>query len=86
MNDSRTNNFIIMLTGILTLVTVMGIGRFSLTPQIPLMIGDGYLTLSGAGIVAAMNYIGYLAGAIHVSRMKQGHAFFSKQAFWQRCS
>lgn len=78
MNDSRTNNFIIMLTGILTLVTVMGIGRFSLTPQIPLMIGDGYLTLSGAGIVAAMNYIGYLAGAIHVSRMKQGHAFFLK--------
>lgn len=67
-----------MLTGILTLVTVMGIGRFSLTPQIPVMIGDGYLTLSSAGILASMNYIGYLLGAIHVSKMKHRHAFYLK--------
>jgi len=67
-----------MLTGLLTLVVVMGIGRFSLTPQIPVMIEDGYLTLSGAGILAAMNYIGYLAGAVHISRISHGHVFFLK--------
>lgn len=76
--SSRQHNIKIMLTGLLTLVTVMGIGRFSLTPQIPVMIGDGYLTLSSAGILAAMNYIGYLAGALHVSRMKSGHAGYLK--------
>jgi len=67
-----------MLTGIITLVAVMGIGRFSLTPQIPLMINDGQLSLSSAGIMAAMNYIGYLLGAIHVSRMQQHHARYLK--------
>lgn len=67
-----------LLTGMLTLVVVMGIGRFSLTPQIPVMIDDGYLTLSGAGILAAMNYIGYLAGAVHISRIRHGHVFFLK--------
>ncbi len=56
----------------------MGIGRFSLTPQIPLMIEDGFLTLSSAGILAAMNYIGYLPGAIHVSKLKRHHTFYLK--------
>lgn len=67
-----------MLCGIITLVAVMGIGRFSLTPQIPLMINDGELSLSSAGILAAMNYIGYLLGAIHVSRMQYHHARYLK--------
>jgi len=67
-----------MFTGILTLVVVMGIGRFSLTPQIPVMISDGFLNLSSAGILAAMNYIGYLLGAIHVSRMKRNHTVYLK--------
>ncbi|WP_312239768.1 YbfB/YjiJ family MFS transporter [Pantoea sp.] len=78
MNQYKTNSIETMLTGILTLVAVMGIGRFSLTPQIPVMIGDGYLTLSSAGILASMNYIGYLLGAVHVSKMKHRHAFFLK--------
>ena len=72
MNKSITT----MLTGIVTLIVVMGMGRFSLTPQIPLMIAGGHLTLSTAGILAAMNYIGYLGGAIHVSRLKSSHAHY----------
>lgn len=67
-----------MFTGIVTLVVVMGMGRFSLTPQIPLMIADGHLSLSSAGVLAAMNYIGYLAGALHVCRLRQHHARFLK--------
>lgn len=67
-----------LLTGILTLVAVMGIGRFSLTPQIPVMIKEGSLTLSSAGILAAMNYIGYLLGALHASRLTKHHAVYLK--------
>ncbi|WP_215848676.1 YbfB/YjiJ family MFS transporter [Candidatus Pantoea bituminis] len=78
MSTSSTSSIKTMLTGLLTLVTVMGIGRFSLTPQIPVMMNDGYLTLSSAGILAAMNYIGYLVGAIHVSRIKHSHAQYLK--------
>lgn len=67
-----------MLTGMITLIVVMGMGRFSLTPQIPLMIADGHLSLSSAGILAAMNYIGYLFGALHVSRIRTQHARYLK--------
>ncbi len=67
-----------LLTGIITLITVMGIGRFSLTPQIPLMIHDGMMTLTSAGLLAAMNYIGYLLGALHASRIRSQHTMFLK--------
>jgi MFS family permease len=78
-NDrSIKENVTTMLTGIVTLIVVMGMGRFSLTPQIPLMIAGGHLTLSSAGILAAMNYIGYLSGAVHVSRLRVHHADYLK--------
>ncbi|WP_259461787.1 YbfB/YjiJ family MFS transporter, partial [Enterobacter sp. R1(2018)] len=50
----------IALTGFLVLVVAMGIGRFAFTPQVPLMISEGQLTLTSAGLVAATNYLGYL--------------------------
>ncbi|WP_337036085.1 YbfB/YjiJ family MFS transporter [Enterobacter asburiae] len=53
----------IALSGFVVLVVAMGIGRFAFTPQVPLMIAAGQLTLTSAGLVAAMNYLGYLAGA-----------------------
>lgn len=39
----------------------MGIGRFAFTPQVPLMIDEYQFDLTTAGIVAAWNYLGYLA-------------------------
>ncbi len=53
----------IALSGFVVLVVAMGIGRFAFTPQVPLMIAAGQLTLTSAGLVAAMNYPGYLVGA-----------------------
>ncbi|MBF4178269.1 YbfB/YjiJ family MFS transporter [Lelliottia nimipressuralis] len=53
----------IALSGFVVLVVAMGIGRFAFTPQVPLMISAGQLTLTSAGLVAAMNYLGYLVGA-----------------------
>lgn len=53
----------IALSGFVVLVVAMGIGRFAFTPQVPLMIAVGQLTLTSAGLVAAMNYLGYLVGA-----------------------
>jgi MFS family permease len=42
----------------------MGIGRFSLTPILPLMQHDTGLTLAEGGWLATGNYLGYLAGAL----------------------
>lgn len=61
----------IALTGFLVLVVAMGIGRFAFTPQVPLMISEGQLTLTGAGLVAAINYLGYLVGAWDAMRARQ---------------
>lgn len=60
----------IALSGFLMLAVAMGIGRFAFTPQVPLMIAEHQLTLTSAGIVAALNYLGYLAGAFDAMRAK----------------
>lgn len=61
----------IALTGFLVLVVAMGIGRFAFTPQVPLMIAEGQLTLTSAGVVAAINYLGYLVGAWDAMRAQR---------------
>jgi MFS family permease len=50
--------------GCLSLASAMGIGRFSLTPIMPLMQGDSHLTLAQGSWLATSNYLGYLAGAL----------------------
>jgi MFS family permease len=50
--------------GLLSLASAMGIGRFSLTPIMPLMQHDAGLTVAQGGWLACANYIGYLAGAL----------------------
>jgi MFS family permease len=42
----------------------MGIGRFSLTPIMPLMQHDSSLTLAQGSWLATANYLGYLMGAL----------------------
>ncbi|WP_410014318.1 YbfB/YjiJ family MFS transporter [Sodalis sp. RH24] len=62
----------VALSGFLALLVAMGIGRFAFTPQVPLMISAGQLTLTGAGVVAACNYLGYLVGAYDAMRAGRG--------------
>jgi predicted MFS family arabinose efflux permease len=50
--------------GLLALASAMGIGRFSLTPILPLMQHDAGLTMAQGGWLACANYFGYLAGAL----------------------
>ena len=50
--------------GLLALASAMGIGRFSLTPILPLMQQDKGVSLAAASWLATTNYLGYLAGAI----------------------
>jgi predicted MFS family arabinose efflux permease len=50
--------------GLVALASAMGIGRFSLTPILPLMQQDAGLTLTVGGWLATGNYLGYLFGAL----------------------
>src|SRR5579884_629949 len=50
--------------GLLALASAMGIGRFSLTPILPLMQQDQGLSLAAGSWLATTNYVGYLAGAL----------------------
>ncbi|WP_039058699.1 YbfB/YjiJ family MFS transporter [Enterobacter sp. Bisph1] len=61
----------VALCGFMVLVVAMGIGRFAFTPQVPLMIRDSQLTLTSAGLVAALNYLGYLLGAWDAMRARR---------------
>jgi predicted MFS family arabinose efflux permease len=50
--------------GMLALASAMGIGRFSLTPILPLMQHDMGLTIAQGSWLATGNYLGYLTGAL----------------------
>lgn len=58
-----------VLATTLVLVAIMGIGRFSFTAVYPVMVHDGLLSVRTGSFAASANYVGYLLGAIAVSRV-----------------
>jgi len=50
--------------GMLALASALGIGRFVYTPILPAMADALALSRTGAGLIAAANFVGYLAGAL----------------------
>lgn len=59
----RNNNAAILLAGIIALIVGVGVARFVFTSLLPFMLDD-FLELTFAGILASMNYVGYLLGSI----------------------
>ncbi|HSV52225.1 MAG TPA: YbfB/YjiJ family MFS transporter [Burkholderiaceae bacterium] len=60
----------VCLAGFLALVVAMGIGRFAFTPLLPLMQADGQIDLRQGAWLATANYLGYLAGAMTIARLR----------------
>lgn len=54
----------VAIAGMLALAVAMGVGRFAYTPLMPMMEDDAGLTLAAGSWLAAVNYIGYLLGAL----------------------
>ena len=53
--------------GIFSLILVLGVARFAYTPLLPLMQQQAGLGVAAAGWLAALNYAGYLSGALIAS-------------------
>lgn len=67
--SSQLERMKVLTAGVLSLVLVLGIARFSYTPMLPLMQQQAGLGVSEAGWLASINYLGYLIGAIIASRI-----------------
>jgi len=64
-DDRRPKNATgIALGGLIALAAGMGIGRFVYTPVLPFMEAALGLTKPQAGIIASVNFLGYLLGAL----------------------
>ena len=57
----------VLTAGIFSLMLAMGIARFAYTPLLPLMQKQAHLGIADAGWLAAINYGGYLTGALIAS-------------------
>ena len=67
MTPNPADRIKVLGAGILSLILTLGIARFAYTPLLPLMQQQAGLGLSEGGWLAAVNYIGYLSGAVITS-------------------
>jgi len=67
MSSRQTERLKVLSAGIISLVLMLGIARFAYTPLLPLMQEQAGLGASDGGWLAAVNYMGYLSGAIIAS-------------------
>ncbi|WP_426417906.1 YbfB/YjiJ family MFS transporter [Aestuariirhabdus sp. LZHN29] len=54
----------VLSAGVLSLILMLGIARFAYTPLLPIMQQQAGLGISEGGWLAAINYLGYLCGAL----------------------
>ena len=67
MNAAELARLKVLAAGVLSLVLMLGIARFAYTPLLPLMQQQAGLGTADGGWLAALNYVGYLSGAILAS-------------------
>ncbi|MET0069107.1 MAG: YbfB/YjiJ family MFS transporter [Candidatus Thiodiazotropha sp.] len=65
--SSQIGRFKVLSGGVISLILMLGIARFAYTPLLPIMIEQAGLGLSEGGWLTAVNYLGYLCGAITAS-------------------
>jgi predicted MFS family arabinose efflux permease len=59
----REDNISIIIAGMFAVIIGLGVARFAFTSLLPSMLSD-YLTITFAGILASLNFAGYLSGSI----------------------
>ncbi|HEY0953227.1 MAG TPA: YbfB/YjiJ family MFS transporter [Roseateles sp.] len=62
--ESRLQAWQVLLGGICALVLTIGLARFAYTPLLPQMQAQAGLGVADGGLLAAINYAGYMSGAL----------------------
>ena len=62
--SEQTERIKVLSAGIFSLILALGVARFAYTPLLPLMQHQVGLGVAAAGWLAAINYAGYLSGAL----------------------
>jgi len=68
MTPSKQRWFV-MLAGVFSMLLTVGVARFAYTPMLPLMQQQAGLGVAEGGWLAAINYMGYLSGALIAARV-----------------
>jgi len=69
MNQQRQRAQV-LTAGVFSLILTLGVARFAYTPLLPLMQRQAGLGVAEAGWLAAINYAGYLSGALLAALIK----------------
>ncbi len=64
---SQAERIKVLTAGIVSLILMLGIARFAYTPMLPIMQQQAGLGIAEGGWLAAINYMGYLSGAVIAS-------------------
>ena len=67
MSNDQRQRIKVLSAGIFSLILALGVARFAYTPLLPLMQKQAGLGVAEAGWLAAINYVGYLSGALVAS-------------------
>ncbi len=67
----------VLSAGIMSFLLMVGIARFAYTPLLPQMQAQAGLSIAGGGWLAAINYLGYLLGAVFASQINHDRLKFS---------
>lgn len=76
---NKNSNEAIIIAGIISLIIGVGVARFAFTSMLPFMLED-FLTIKFAGLLASINYLGYLLGSIFAIFIKD---IYSKVKFFR---
>lgn len=67
----------VITAGICSLILTVGLARFSYTPMLPIMRAQAGLSALDGGLLATLNYMGYISGALLASTLsKLEHKFW----------
>jgi predicted MFS family arabinose efflux permease len=67
LTDKQLQPWQVIVSGICGLVLTIGLARFAYTPLLPSLQAQTGLNDANAGVLAAINYAGYMSGAIAVA-------------------